>query len=77
MTTELIPGVTADPDIAFGKPVIAGTRLPVAIILGQLAAGVTIEELCSEYDLTRDQVLAALGYAAQLAAQEVIRVRAS
>ena len=34
-----------DPEIIHGKPVIAGTRIPVALVLGQLAGGVTFEEL--------------------------------
>jgi uncharacterized protein (DUF433 family) len=75
MTTELVPGVTAGPDVAFGKPVIAGTRIPVAIVLGQLAAGVPTEEICREYELEPDQVLAALRHAAWLAGQESVRVR--
>ena len=77
MPHELVPGVTADPAVAFGKPVIAGTRVPVALILGQLAAGINEAELQAEYDLTQDQVRAALRYAAWLASQEVVRVRAS
>jgi hypothetical protein len=44
---EIVPGVTADPQIAFGKPVIATTRVPVALVLGQLAAGVAVAELCT------------------------------
>jgi hypothetical protein len=39
MAVEIVPGVTTDPQIAFGKPVIAGTRVPVALVLGQLAGG--------------------------------------
>ena len=77
MTQELVPGVTADSAVAFGKPVIAGTRVPVALILGQLAAGIDEADLRAEYDLTHDQVRAALRYAAWLAGQEVVRVRAS
>jgi uncharacterized protein (DUF433 family) len=77
MTTELVPGVTASPDVAFGKPVIAGTRLPVSVVLGHLASGISVEEVCAEYELVREQVLAALRYAAWLAGQEMVRVRAS
>lgn len=77
MVTELVPGITADPEVAFGKPVIAGTRIPAALILGQLAGGMDVTEVCAEYDLTKDQVNAALRYGAWLAGQEVIRVRAS
>jgi uncharacterized protein (DUF433 family) len=69
--------VTADPKVAFGKPVIAGTRTPVALILGQLAAGVSDQELCDEYDLTKSQIQAALRYGAWLAEQEIVRATAS
>jgi uncharacterized protein (DUF433 family) len=73
MAAEIVPGVTVDPSVAFGKPVIAGTRTPAAIVLAQLAAGIPEKELCDEYDLTRDQVRAALRYGAWLAESEVVR----
>jgi uncharacterized protein (DUF433 family) len=76
MAIEIVPGVTADPQIAFGKPVIAGTRVPVVLVLGQLAGGVTVAELCKEYDLTPEQVRAAVRYAAWLAEQETVRASA-
>lgn len=76
MTTEIIPGVTADHEVAFGKPVLAGTRVPVALVLGQLAGGVPETEICAEYDVPPAQIQAALRYAAWLASQEVVRVRA-
>jgi uncharacterized protein (DUF433 family) len=73
MRSEIVPGVVADSEVAFGKPVIAGTRLPAAVIIGQLAAGIGEAELCAEYDLTPDQVRAALRYAAWLADQDSVR----
>ena len=76
MRSEIVPGITADSDVAFGKPVIAGTRLPAAVVIGQLAAGIAEAELCAEYELTPDQVRAALRYAAWLADQESVRVSA-
>lgn len=76
MAAEIVPGITADPEVAFGKPVIAGTRVPVALVLGQLATGVPEAEICADYDLTQEQIHAALRYAAWLASQEVVRVRA-
>lgn len=76
MPAEIVPGVTADPEVAFGKPVIAGTRTPVALVLGQLAAGLPEQELRDEYDLTAEQIRAALRYGAWLAEQEVIRASA-
>ena len=45
VTIEIVPGVTADPQVAFGKPVIAGTRVPVVLVLGKLAGGVTVAEV--------------------------------
>ena len=77
MRAEIVPGVTADPKVVFGKPVIAGTRTPVAVILGQLAAGVSEQEVCAEYDLKKPQIHAALRYGAWLAEQEVVRATAS
>jgi uncharacterized protein (DUF433 family) len=73
MATEVVPGITADPNVAFGKPVIAGTRVAAAMILGLLAAGRTEAEICAEYDLTHDQVQAVLRYAAWLANQQDLR----
>ena len=49
-----------------GKPVVAGTRITVEFILESMAAGETITQLLAEYPvLTRDDVLAALAYAAR------------
>lgn len=76
MAAEIVPGVTADPQVAFGKPVIAGTRTPVATILGELAAGVSEQQLRAEYDLSEQQIRAALRYGAWLAEHEVIRATA-
>jgi uncharacterized protein (DUF433 family) len=76
MAAEIVPGVTADSQIAFGKPVIAGTRVPVALVLGQLAGGVGFPGLCEEYDLTTEQVRAAVRYGAWLAEHETVRADA-
>ncbi|MBC7348172.1 MAG: DUF433 domain-containing protein [Clostridia bacterium] len=70
---EISPGVVIDPDIRGGKPVIKGTRIPVETLLGRLAGGATYEEVMQEYDLAREQILAALRYAAQLLGEERIR----
>jgi uncharacterized protein (DUF433 family) len=65
MATEIYPGVTVDTQVIHGKPAIRGTRIPVSLVLGQLAGGVTFEEIQREYGLTAEQVQAALGYEAQ------------
>src|SRR5262249_27588020 len=51
MAVEISPGITVDPEVAFGKPVIKGTRIYVALVLGHLAGGIAYEELEREYDL--------------------------
>jgi len=72
--TEIYPGVTVDPRVVHGKPVIAGARVLVSSIVGHLAAGDTIEAICEEYDLTPEQVRAALGYAAERVAAEEVHI---
>lgn len=73
---EIYPGVTVDPQIVHGKPVITGTRVMVSQIVGHLAAGDTIETVCDAYGLTPEQVRAALGYAASRVAGEEVYVLA-
>lgn len=57
-----------DPGIRFGKPCIAGTRVDVATLVGAIGAGDTIETVQDAYSLSREQVLAAVLYAAHVAA---------
>ena len=59
--------ITIDPLVCHGKPCIRGLRYPVENVLEWLAGGMTIEEVLSDYpDLERDDILAAMGYAARL-----------
>lgn len=71
---EIMPGITADPAIRFGKPIIAGTRVPVDIVIRELGGGMAIPDLMRQYDLTEDQVRAALRYAADIVAVEELAV---
>jgi uncharacterized protein (DUF433 family) len=73
MRAQIVVGITADPEVAFGKPVIEGTRIPAALILAQLAAGVSEAELCAQYELSPDQVRATIRYGAWLAEQDSVR----
>jgi len=57
-----------DPAIRFGKACITGTRVDVATVMADIAAGETLEAVQEAYQLSREQVLSALGYAAHLAA---------
>jgi len=67
---EVAPRIIIDPKIRFGKPVIKGTRVPVDLIVGKIAGGMTIEEIAKEYGLKREDILAALRYAAQIVKKE-------
>jgi uncharacterized protein (DUF433 family) len=62
--------IVLDPAIVHGKPVIRGTRLPVTVVVGSLAGGMTFEEVQREYDITADDIRAALKFVADLAEQE-------
>jgi uncharacterized protein (DUF433 family) len=53
-----------------GKPIILGTRLPVTVVVGRLAGGMTFEDVQREYDITADDIRAALRFVGELAAQE-------
>lgn len=66
MAREIFPGVTVDSQIMHGRPVVAGTRIPVEVVTGELAGGSTFEEIMADYHLTMEQIRAALGYATQL-----------
>ena len=62
---ELSSLITIDSGIRFGKPCIKGTRISVGDILGWLSAGMTIEEIASDYpEITETHIRAALAFAA-------------
>ena len=62
--------IVLDPAIHHGKPVVRGTRVPVTTVVGSLAGGMTFEEVQREYDLSADDIRAALMFVAELAEQE-------
>jgi len=64
--------IIIDPEIQHGKPIIRGTRVPVVRIIGGMAGGMTVEEVCKEYDVSEDDVRAALGYAEELLEAEEV-----
>jgi len=70
METQLIQ---SNPKIMMGKPVIAGTRITVEIILEKLAAGESIEQILDAHPrLTKRSIYAALDFAAQALKADVI-----
>ncbi|MBM3747921.1 MAG: DUF433 domain-containing protein [Acidobacteria bacterium] len=65
--------ITSDPSVMMGKPVIAGTRLTVELILEKLAAGETIDQLLQAHPrLTEQGVRAALAFAAEAVRADVV-----
>jgi uncharacterized protein (DUF433 family) len=74
--TEIYPGVTVNPRVMGGTPVLAGTRIPIGVIVGHLAAGDAFETVMTEYRVSDTQVRAALGYAAHLVTSEEVYVSA-
>lgn len=64
--------ITVDPAILHGKACIAGTRVPVAAVLDNLAAGLNADEIMASYPtVSREAIQAALLYAAELAKEKV------
>ena len=67
MAKEIAAGITVDTRVMVGKPVIKGTRMPVAIVLAKLAANPDLDEFFLDYpEITIDQVKACLQYASRL-----------
>lgn len=73
MVLQIALRITVDPTVRFGRPVIEGTRVPVDLIVGKLAGGMTVEEVAEEYEITFEDARAALNYAAWVVAAEEIR----
>jgi len=72
---ELLKRISIDPGVCFGTPCIRGTRIWVALILENLAHGVTEAELLEAYpQLTVEDIHAAMAYAAEVTRERVIPV---
>jgi uncharacterized protein (DUF433 family) len=72
MRTDWRDHIVSTPDVLRGKPRLKGTRIPVSLMLGYLAAGHTAEDIIVEFpDLTKEQIMACLDYARDLAEFEV------
>jgi uncharacterized protein (DUF433 family) len=73
MTVQWKQHIVSDPEILRGKPRIKGTRIPVALVLGYLAAGKTSADILAEFpDLTSEQIAACLDYARELSEFEAV-----
>jgi len=69
--------ITVDPSVCHGKACVKGTRIMVSVVLDNLAAGLTPDEIVRSYpSLSREAVQAAMAYAAELARERVVAVPA-
>ncbi len=62
--------ILIDPAVCHGKPIIRGTRMPVALVVGSLAGGMDMRDIQREYDLTLEDIRAALRFASELVDEE-------
>ena len=69
--------ITVDPQVCHGKACIAGTRVMVSVVLDNLAAGLSVDDVLQSYPpLSHEAVQAALAYAAELARECVVAMPA-
>ena len=69
--------ITFDPHVCHGKAVVRGTRVPVSVVLDNLAAGLTSDDISESYpSVSAAAVRAALAYAADLASERVVSLAA-
>lgn len=70
---NLLKRISTDPQVCHGKACIKGTRIMVSVILDNLAAGVSPEEILKSYPtLSSEDIQAAIAYAAELAKERVV-----
>ncbi len=73
MTVQWKQHIVSDPEVLRGKPRIKGTRIPVGLVLGYLAAGKSAAEIVAEFpDLSGDLIAACLDYARELSEFEAV-----
>jgi len=65
--------ITVDPDVCHGNACLKDTRIMVSVVLDNLAAGLSIEEILRSYpSLKQESILAAISYAAELTRERII-----
>jgi uncharacterized protein (DUF433 family) len=71
------PYITSDPQIMHGVVCFLGTRIPVSVVLDNLAAGEASERILDQYpSLKAEHISAAIGYAADLARERIVPIPA-
>jgi uncharacterized protein (DUF433 family) len=75
---ELLDRITIDPNVCHGKPTVRGLRYTVEMVLDLLSSGMTPEEILGDYeDLEKDDIFAALAYAARVTRVKRIQLPAA
>ncbi|GAB4425682.1 MAG: DUF433 domain-containing protein [Anaerolineae bacterium] len=65
--------IVVDPMICHGRATLKGTRVTVAVVLDNLAAGLSVDEILASYpSINRDSIQAAIAYAAELAREQIV-----
>jgi uncharacterized protein (DUF433 family) len=67
--------ISVDPTVCHGKACIKGSRVLVSVVLDNLAAGETPEQVAADYRLTLQDVQAAIAYAAELAKERFVTLK--
>ena len=70
---HLLSRISVDPQVCFGKPCIRGTRIWVSLVLDFLASGASFDEILDDYpQLTREDLLAAIAYGAEMSRERYV-----
>jgi uncharacterized protein (DUF433 family) len=71
----LLNRISIDPNVAFGKPCVRGTRIWVSLILDFLASGLTADEILREYpQLVLEDIRAAIAYGAEMTRERYVEI---
>lgn len=67
--------ITVDPHVCHGNACIKGTRIMVSVVMDNLAAGFTVDEILHSYpSLSRETIQAAIAYAAELTRERIVAI---
>src|SRR5713101_3510031 len=73
----LLPRISVDPNVSFGKPCIRGSRIWVSLLLDFLASGMSHREILAEYpQLTEEDIRAAIAYGAEMSRERYVDIAA-
>ena len=71
------PHISVDPNVCHGQACVASTRIPVSVVLDNLAAGIPESEILTSYPrLSHDAIQACIAYAADVVREEVVALPA-